>query len=266
MPTYPTSPAPTSITEDTYERRAITGDYRAMVRHVRNRDPLRLRRVHLGYRRVSRSAVDTFVTFYNDVKGRSSRFDFTHPSPVNLLRNPGFEQGLSEWTPTNAVDVVVGTPAESRRGVGCAKITAPTPAAVRRADTRFIPMTSGRPLFLSGWVRASVGAGSSGAIHVDFYNASQVFMSFLAAVDGAPLPTTWTQFAAATTTPANTAFVRAVVRVKVEATPGVVHFFDDILVTLDDPRFKARLLDDRLAWRQLNNDTYEFVVGVEEAP
>lgn len=50
-----------------------------LVRHVRRKTPDRLRRLTLGYRPIVRSQVTTLLAFLDTVRGRSSRFDFTHP-------------------------------------------------------------------------------------------------------------------------------------------------------------------------------------------
>jgi len=272
VPTYPFPPRVSAVEEDGVERRAIAGDYRGMVRHVRNRDPHHLRKLRLIYRSASRADVDSLISFYNSVNGRTSRFDFTHPNPVNIIRNPGWEQGPADWT--FHADTSVGTRAESRTGAGCGKIVVPNPALERRIYTNrgvviasegYLEITGGRPIFLSGWARAS-GSGGNGTIFVEFYTApTPTFITSLVAVDGA-IATSWTQYTVTGTTPSNATYMRAMVRCRTDATVGVSLFFDDLVLAHNDPRFKARLVDDRLTWNQRRNDLYEMTVAIEEAP
>lgn len=79
MPTFPTTPKPTEVLADEIELTAVDVERGRLVRHVRNTAKSRVRRVRLRYGRMGRTSVDAFLTFYDQIRGRSSRFDFIHP-------------------------------------------------------------------------------------------------------------------------------------------------------------------------------------------
>ena len=94
MPTYPTTPPPTSVADDQHARAVVQLDVNRLVRHVRRKSPDRLRRLTLTYQKITRTSVTTLLAFLDTVRGRSSRFDFTHPLTSAAFKARFVEDGM----------------------------------------------------------------------------------------------------------------------------------------------------------------------------
>lgn len=94
MPTYPTTPPPTSVADDSHGRAVVQLDVNRLVRHVRRKNPDRLRRLTLTYQKITRASVTTLLNFLDTVRGRSSRFDFTHPLTSAAFKARFVEDGM----------------------------------------------------------------------------------------------------------------------------------------------------------------------------
>lgn len=94
MPTFPTTPTPTEVLADEIALEAVQVERGRLIRHTRTTAETRVRRVRLRYGRLSRAGVDIFLAFYDQIRGRSSRFDFTHPLTAAVYKAKVVEEEI----------------------------------------------------------------------------------------------------------------------------------------------------------------------------
>jgi hypothetical protein len=152
----------------------------------------------------------------------SADASFTTGALPNLILNPGFESGTTNWTldPGASID---RTPADAHSGNNSLSLTG---LLAWQGSTQFVAVTAGQSYTYSGWERSSSATGNSGYITLTSYDANYVQIgsgtSLVFASTGA-----WSSKSGTYVPPAGA--VRVSIRVQNDG-PGS-YWFDDLSLT-----------------------------------
>lgn len=139
------------------------------------------------------------TTAYSPAAGRTYPLTYGFTA-VRLNANSDFETELAPWVGNTATISRVNTQAHS--GSWSMQITPNGTSPTPRAESERVPVTAGRAYRARGWLRCT--ASRNGSINVNWYNASNSYMS--TSVNSQPLTAnTWTELSAVFVAPAGAA-------------------------------------------------------------
>jgi hypothetical protein len=149
-------------------------------------------------------------------------------SQATLNGNPTFEADTSGWTPVNAT--LTRTNAQAKYGTWSALLTSTAGASPRAEDAK-VAVTAGQNYRASGWLYAPAPIPSGAGININWYDASQAYLT-TSTNSTTPASGTWFFMDATFTAPANAAY--GGIHYVIGGTPGA-----GVLLYGDDIRLRA---------------------------
>jgi RHS repeat-associated protein len=145
--------------------------------------------------------------------------------PGSQTSNPGFEQGLTNWTTWNN-PVVVTNAANAHSGSNYLQLTA-NPGSGSNAMSQIVAVQPGQQLTFGGWVNLQSGTGGDPGWWLQILNANQTPINWV----GPPSPTSsgWTYQVATYVVPAGVAYVQLYAQIYLPTTSTVVWVDDGFL-------------------------------------
>lgn len=174
-------------------------------------------------------------------------------SAGNEIANPGFESGGSitggeeGWFGPATVSIAEST-TDARTGDNALAIQAGT-ANIDAFAGSYYEINAGESLFLSGWVKNSVGANGNAGIQITWYNKAKGVIGNSTAYSGIP-GATYVQRSVGATAPVGTVYARVSATVRNTATTGTFYF--------DDFYMKRNLESADMTYRNNSNSTTAF--------
>jgi hypothetical protein len=174
-------------------------------------------------------------------------------SAGNEIANPGFESGglitggEEGWIGPATATIAENT-ANARTGNNALAITAST-ANIDVFAGSYYEINAGESLYISGWVKNTVGANGNAGIQITWYNKDKGVISSSTAYSNTP-GTTYVQRNVGATAPAGTVYARVSATVRNNATTGTFYF--------DDFYMKRNLESADMTYRNASNSTTAF--------
>lgn len=185
----------------------------------------------------------TFTGSTNGTMTKSSAtfMDFffgTVVSQPNLAVNSTFESGVSGWTTTNAT--ITQSNVQVKNGSWSGLVTSTAGSSPRAQTTPNVAVTAGLSYRASGWLYAPSAIASGVALGINWYNASNVYIS-TSMTSAAPAIGTWFFTDNSFTAPSGAAFANVTMWISGSPGAGVLLYGDDIRLSASIPSGDAAL-------------------------